>query len=182
MRSILIVPLVIAFCLAGVANAVPVLDLTLEAPDEVGFNTAFGVEIWAQAATPIATAYFDVNYSSGLTNPTSVDLESILNFFPETGTLSPGHISLVGGGNVSGFGGGPGVKIGTINFTSLNKVGTTDILLAFTTGDECALVGSGALPEGNIGFGSAQVNVVPEPASLCLLALGGIVAFRRRRR
>ena len=156
-------------------------DTTGDGIPDVDFAQQFKGYIWAQAATPIATAYFDVNYNSDLINATSVDLESILNFFPETGTFSAGDISLVGGGNVSGFSGGAKVKIGTINFTSLSKVGTADISLVFTTDDECALVGGGALLEGEIGFGSTQVSVLPEPASLCLLALGGTVALRRRK-
>ena len=156
-------------------------DTTGDGVPDVDFGQQFKANIWAQAATPIATTYFDVNYSADLINATGVDLEPILNFFPETGTFSAGHISLVGGGNVSGFGGGAAVKIGTINFTALSKVDIGDISLAFTTDDECALVGDGALPEGDIGFGSTQGSVIPEPTSLCLLAFGGIIALRRRK-
>lgn len=181
MRSRLMLVVAIVFCLIGTAQAAPVLDLTLQGPTEVDFNTPFQVEIWAQATPPIATAYFDMDYSSGIIDATSVDLESVLNFFPETGAFSPGHIALVGGGNVSGFGGGAAVKIGTINFTSLNTAGTADISLAFTTADECALVGGGALPEGDIGFGSHQVYV-PEPGSVLLVSAGLASLLARRRR
>ena len=86
---------------------------------------------------------------------------------------------MVGGGNVSGFGGGAAVKIATINFDSLDKVGTADISLAFTTEDECALVGGGALPQSDIAFGSAQV-VVPEPT--CVLLLSGVFVGMLARR
>ena len=181
MRSRAVLGLVVWLCVVASAQAAPMLDLALQPTSQtVGFSEVFTMEIWAQADTAIATAYFDVDYSADLINATSVDLESILNFFPETGTLSSGHISLVGGGTVAGFGGGAAVKIGTINFTSLAKVGTADISLAFTTDDECALVGGGALPESDIGFGSAQVTV-PEPTGMVLLFCGLTGLFLRRR-
>ena len=43
-----------------------------------------------------------------------------------------------------------------------------------------ALTGAGDFPDGT-GLGYAEFNVVPEPSSLGLLALGGLVALRRRR-
>ena len=91
--------LTIGFCLIGSAQATPALDWALQPADQtVGFSEAFSVKLRIQTDTAVATAHFDVDYRSDLINATStdlVDLESMRNFFPKTGTSSSSHISRI---------------------------------------------------------------------------------------
>ena len=90
--------LTIGFCLIGSAQATPALDWALQPADQtVGFSEAFSAKL-TQTDTAVATAHFDVDYRSDLINATStdlVDLESMPNFFPKTGTSISGHISRI---------------------------------------------------------------------------------------
>jgi hypothetical protein len=73
---------------------------------------------------------------------------------------------------------GDGVLLATVELTG-NAFGLTSMALGATQGDLTegfALCGSGFAPAV---YGEGTVNVIPEPASLAMLALG-ILALRRR--
>lgn len=86
---------------------------------------------------------------------------------------------LLGGTSVAGVPAGAGILLATLTFQA-NGLGTTPISLS-TSGDEdegFALNDLSGLDAVNFANGTITV---PEPASLVLIALGGIVALRRRR-
>ncbi len=59
---------------------------------------------------------------------------------------------------------------------------STPGIMDFTTaqGETFAIYGAGNTSD--VDWGTGSLNVTPEPTSLCLLALGGILALRRRRK
>jgi hypothetical protein len=159
------------------------LSLTLvPSTDTVELNQPFTVDVYADSQKAISSVYFDVLFDDGrLSAAVPVTLVSQLSLFTETGTLSPGKISFVGGNSMDGYGGNGLVKLATIDFAALTTPGLTNISLGWTDEDDTAFYGELGLDQGDISFGSTSVNVVPEPASLALLALGGIGLLRRRR-
>jgi hypothetical protein len=71
----------------------------------------------------------------------------------------------------------------TLRFTATGMVGDTDIDMSYTVGDlkEGFLVeGDGILPPDMVSFTPGLVQVIPEPGTLALLALGGLALLRRR--
>jgi len=74
------------------------------------------------------------------------------------------------------------VIIGSITFLATSSV-ATDGPDAFTgffaVGDQ--LTDNAGVPHTHLGFGDLSVNVVPEPTSVVLLVLGGLMLVRRRR-
>jgi len=72
----------------------------------------------------------------------------------------------------------------TLTFTALALTDSTVINIRPMTYAECGvnsgIIDPGGYPVGGIGIG-ANVEIVPEPATICLLGLGGLALLRRKR-
>jgi hypothetical protein len=148
----------------------------------VAVTSPFTVDVFATSSDPIAAVWFDVLFDSGeLSASVPVSLEPELeSFFPEYGSLNSGGIEFVGGANYSGGFGGSDVpfKLATISFESLETTGLSTIQLAWSDGDETALVGSGTLSQSQISFGSATVEIVLQQAITGDVNGDGIVDYQ----
>ena len=77
----------------------------------------------------------------------------------------------------------------TANFAWTALIEATDVVAHYVDSDALLLFASGETSAGPQVFGSNQwggaadirVKITPEPVSLALLAMGGLVALRRRR-
>ena len=156
------------------------------APISVGFDPStssvlpgqvFDVLVVADIPDPVVGFGLDLSFDPGLLSLTGLTIGPTFNQVPSpdgddfAGLAFPAAVS------------GPGTVLADLQFTALGSLGTTQIKLGFTPGD---LTEGFALETGEFAelvALAATVNVVPEPATLGLIALGaGLSGLGRRRR
>lgn len=207
MSSIKILTAVVASaaCVAGGVNAA-----TMNALDNGGFETNDGTTAASWASNPFVTISSDANTGSSahlFSAPTLAAAVSEQNnvanggqpdlIVGETGTLSFFAKGVVGetGNFFATFryldsGGAILFDSGLFNIASLINPNTyTEITLdsaVVPTGANAVLVqfsqGNGPVAESSVLIDDVTFATVPEPGSLALLGLGGLVLARRRRR
>jgi len=180
--------------------------LTQNAMKTVSAGDSFVVDIGFQLAPgdSISSYSMSVEFDTDLLNELDVvsvtQPATVTGLFggPLTTTGTPTAIDSTGGsaGSIMSFAGstavGSGIVnsgatafdviIGSITFMATSSV-ATDGPDAFTgffaVGDQ--LTDNSGIPHTHLGFGDLSVNVVPEPTSVLLLALGGLMLVGRRR-
>ena len=171
-RSITLTLAILCACLCPASSAVIVRFSPLESVVSVGQQ--FQVQVRADITNPVLGWGLDVNHASQIIAG---------NGTPDIGPLwSPGYApdgdALAGLAFPSSIS-GSNVLLATLTFSALN-VGETYLTASITPGD--LTEGFPLDPTGfdMVTFEPAHVTVVPEPASLLLISLNGLIVFRRR--
>jgi hypothetical protein len=156
-KTTMCVSLVACLVFAGTATAAPV-EYTLTADTPVGFG---GTLTWDST---VGTSFADGGISAfAFVNPLGTT-----GIFDETDTVSELVIGLSGSVPVS-------LMIDIDDTDGSNDFLFTNVALDFNTG-------LGHLSNPDFDVTGAALTAVPEPATMSLLALGGLAMLRRRRR
>ena len=156
-------------------------------------DDTFYAEVWLRdigTVRGISGGTVDITYTTAYANAVAVNNGGVYNVLA-TGTIneSDGLVNNLGGGTFNmDEGETQWVRLGYIEM-SYESSGAVTFILGYdlppappgTTNGLFAEVGGGTIAWADINFTGTPATV-PEPASLCLLAVGGVFALRRRRR
>lgn len=142
------------------------VGVVAEAPLDAGFTN--GDFVFGSNDMPFVDFSYDAEWLAATTfQPTaSYDITGLYL-----------HDLFVGGSAPSAF--GPALALGTITLDTTGLAdGTYDVVVSADNDYDTSRLGLGATADRLFGMGQI---VIPEPATLALLGLGGLVALRRRR-
>ena len=123
----------------------------------------------------------EVTNTSWIVLPTAISTDGLGGAAPES--FGAGYVGAAGAESLAATSGYMSPLLATVTIHDLSAAPdsyTLTLSKYYTPGDNFVQYGQSANFDSTISFGTATVNVVPEPGSMALLGLGGLTLLIRR--